>query len=100
MRPVVVQDQVEGLPRRRVSVDGAQELQKVLVAMTRIAGANHGAVEHIECREQAGGAVALVIMRQGARIAPSSWASPVAFDPTPGPAISHPRTAPAPCPGG
>ena len=64
--PVIVQDQVEGLPWRRVSVDGAQELQQFLVTMTRITGADHGAVEHIERREQAGGAVALVVMRHGA----------------------------------
>ncbi len=64
--PVVVQDQVEGHPMRRVSVNGAQELQKLLVAVPRVTGADHGAVEHIERREQAGGPVALIVVRHGA----------------------------------
>ena len=34
--------------------------------MTRITGADHGAVEHSERREQVGGVVGLVVMRQGA----------------------------------
>jgi hypothetical protein len=65
-RPVLVQDHVEGLPWRRVSVDDRQELQPLLVAMARITGADYGAVEHRARREQAGGAVRLVVMRQGA----------------------------------
>ncbi len=64
--PVVVQDQVEGHPMRRVSVNGAQELQKLLVAVPRVTGADHGAVQHIERREQTGGPVALVVVRHGA----------------------------------
>jgi hypothetical protein len=36
----------------RVSVNSAQELQKLLVAVTGVTGADHGAVEHIERREQ------------------------------------------------
>ena len=67
---------MEGLPWRRVSVDDMQELQQLLVAMARITGADHGAVEHSVRREQAGGAVGLVVMRQGA-------ASPF-FNGTPG----------------
>ena len=66
VRPVIVQDQVAGLPWRRVSVDDVQERQPLLVAMARITGADHGAVEHSARREQAGGAVGLVVMRQGA----------------------------------
>ena len=66
VRPVIVQDRVEGLPWRRVSVDDVQERQPLLVAMARIIGAAHGAVEHRERREQAGGAVGLVGMRLGA----------------------------------
>ena len=62
----MVQDQVEGLPWRRVSVNDMQELQQLLVAMARITGADHGVVEHSARREQAGGAVGLVVMRQGA----------------------------------
>ena len=62
----MVQDHEEGLPWRRVSVDDVQELQQLLVAMARITGAAHGAVAHSARREQAGGAVGLVVMRQGA----------------------------------
>src|ERR1043166_925766 len=53
--PVVVLNQVEGHPMRRVSASGAQELQKLLVAVPRVTGADHGAVEHIEHREQTSG---------------------------------------------
>ena len=64
--PVIVQDQVQNHLARRVSVDGAQELQELLVAMAWVTGPDHCAVEHIERREQAGGAMALIVMRHGA----------------------------------
>ena len=34
----------------------AQELQELLVSMTWVTGADHGAVEHVERREQTGAA--------------------------------------------
>ena len=82
--PVVVQNQVQGQSLWRFPVDLAQELQELLVSMTRVTGADHGAVEHVERREQTGGSSAI----------------PVASDPTLVPAISHPRRAPALCPVG
>ena len=42
--PVVVQNQVQGQSLWRFSVDLAQELQELLVSMTRVTGADHGAV--------------------------------------------------------
>jgi Lon protease-like protein len=45
----------------RFSADLAQELQELLVSMTRVTGADHSSVEHVERREQTGGSVPLVV---------------------------------------
>jgi hypothetical protein len=66
VRPIVVQDQVKGQPWGRFSVDFAQELQKFLVSMSRVAGPNHRAIQHIERCKQTGGAMLLVVMRKSA----------------------------------
>ncbi len=65
VRPVVVQDQVEVHPLRRLPVNLAQKQEKLLISMTRVTGANDGAVEHIECSKQTGGSIAFVVMRHG-----------------------------------
>ena len=103
VRPAIVQDQVAGLPWRHVSVDDVQELQPLLVAMARITGADHGAVEHSARREQAGGAVGLVVMRQGAAspffigmpgcVRSNAWTCGCSSTPTTSVNVSTPRVS-------
>jgi hypothetical protein len=58
--PEVVEDDVEDFAGRHLPLDRVQEAEELLVAVARHAAADHRAVEHVERREQGGGAVALV----------------------------------------
>jgi len=62
---VVVEDDVEELARRDLALDGIEKADEFDVAVALHAAANHGAVKHAERGEQGGGAVPLVIVRQG-----------------------------------
>ena len=63
---VVVEDDVDGLARRNLGVDGVEEADELLVAMAGHVTADDGAVEHVERGEERGGAVALVVVGHGA----------------------------------
>lgn len=63
---IVVEDDMHGLARRNLCVDGIEEADELLMAMALHVPADDGAVEHIKGGEQGGCAVALVIVRHGA----------------------------------
>ena len=63
---VVVDDQVDVEPLRRLAVEPAQETEELLVPVPLHALADDRAVEHVERREQRRRAVALVIVGHGA----------------------------------
>lgn len=69
-------------------IDGAQGVQKLLVAMTRVTGTDHGAVEHSERRGQVGGVMA---PQRPFFIGRPDWA-----DLALGPAMFHRRATPLP----
>ena len=62
MRTIVVHDQMQGSILRGVTVELAEELQKLFVAMTRVAGSNDCSIQHIECGEEAGGSITFIVM--------------------------------------
>src|SRR5258708_16219487 len=63
MRRVVVDDQVQLPLGRSLPVDLVEEADELLMPMAAHALADDLALEHVECREQRRGAMALVIMR-------------------------------------
>ena len=66
MGRVVVDDQMQGELGGSLIVDLLEKTQELAMAMTRHAGPDHLAVEHVESREQGRRAVALVVVRHGA----------------------------------
>ena len=60
---IVIDDAVHVQIRWHGLVDRAQERQKFLMPMARLALGQDGAVEHIQCREQGCGAVPNVVVR-------------------------------------
>ena len=65
VRAVVVQNHVDGQLRGHGAVDLAQELPEFDVPMSRITGADDLPFQHVQRREQARSAVALVVMGHG-----------------------------------
>ena len=63
---IVVEDDVNGLVRRRLGVDGVEEADELLMAMALHIAPDDRAVEHVEGGEQRGRAAALVVMGHGA----------------------------------
>src|SRR5262245_29740589 len=63
---VIVEDGMDDLAGRHLALDGVEETNELLVPVALHAAADNLAVEHVERREQGGGAVALVIVRHGA----------------------------------
>src|SRR5450756_1468921 len=61
---VVVEDQMQVELGRELAIEGAQELEELLVAVAGQALADDAAIESAERREERGGAVALVVMGQ------------------------------------
>jgi len=59
---VVVQNQMDGQAVGDFAVDRGEELEELGVAVPRQALSDHRAGEHVQCREQGGSAVALVVM--------------------------------------
>src|SRR5438093_13575042 len=59
---VVVEDQVDLFPRRRLEFDLIKEGEELPVSMTRKAVADERALEDVECRQQRGGSVAHVVV--------------------------------------
>ena len=62
---VVVNDEMEIEVGRGPLVDQFEKAQELAMSMPRHAGADDSAVQHVQCREQGGGAVALVVMGHG-----------------------------------
>ena len=60
---IIVDDEMQVEMRRRALIDGLKEAEELAMAVAGHAFADDGAVEHVECREQVRGAVALVVMR-------------------------------------
>ena len=71
MRGVVVDDKMKIEVTGDVGLNVAQELEELLVTMTRLALGHHGAGGDVQCGEQGGGAMALVVVRY-----PSTYPSP------------------------
>ena len=65
---VVVQDRVHQLAGRDRGLDRVQEADELLVPVPLHAPAQHRAVQHVERREQRGGAVAFVVVGRGRRL--------------------------------
>lgn len=59
---VVVGDQVQLLGRQRLPFDLRQELQPFEVSMALFAPGDNLAIEYVQCREQRGGTLALVLV--------------------------------------
>ncbi len=62
---VIVEDRVNDLAHRHGPLHRIEKGDELLMAVLVHASAEHGAIQHIECGEQCGGAVALVIMGHG-----------------------------------
>jgi hypothetical protein len=90
---VIVDDDVDGLLARHSGVDDIEETDKLLMAMTLHALADHLAFENVEGGEQGCGAVAFVIVGHGVGAAPSSSASRAGCGRVPGFGSSHQPTA-------
>ena len=60
---IVVQDHKDDLAREDVALDRVQEADKFLMAVALHVLPRHRSVEHVQRREQRGGAVTLVIVR-------------------------------------
>src|SRR5580765_8759339 len=67
MGGVVVEDDMNHLAGRHLGLDRVEEANELLVAVALHAAASDLALENVECCEQRGRAVALVIMGHGAR---------------------------------
>ena len=63
---IVVDDDVDRFLLRRPGIDDIEEADKLLMAMALHALADDPAFEHVECREQGGDAMTLVVVRHGA----------------------------------
>ena len=61
---IVVEDHVDQLAGRHRRLDRIEEADELLVPVALHAAAEHGAVEHVECREQGRGAVPEIIVGQ------------------------------------
>ena len=66
VRPVIVEDDVDDLADRNLGLDGVQETNELLMPRALHAAPDDLAVEHIECGEQGGGAIAFVVVRHRA----------------------------------
>ena len=66
---VVIDDCLDPFVAGDVAFDGVEEADELLMAMALHAAANHGAIEHVERREQGGGAVPDVVVGHGAAAA-------------------------------
>ena len=63
---VIVEDHMHCLVGRDAGIDGVEEADEFLMAMALHVAADDSAIENIQRREQGRGAVAFVIVRQGA----------------------------------
>ena len=66
VRGVVVEDHVDCLASGHPRLDEIEKADEFLVPVSLHVATDHSSVEYVECREQRGGAVALVIMGHGA----------------------------------
>jgi len=62
---IIVEDHMHELAGGNLRLDGVEEADKFLMAVTLHVAANHFAVEHVERSEQRGRSVPFVVMRQG-----------------------------------
>ena len=62
MSAVIVRDQMDIERGRDVAVKVIKKAEKFLMTMARFAHRNHFAIEHVERREQSGGAMAVIVM--------------------------------------
>src|SRR6202048_1918547 len=73
MSSVIVGDGVNDLAGRHSGLDGVEEADELLMAVTLHAAAKHRALQNIESGKQGGCAVALVIVGRGSRLAGLQW---------------------------
>jgi hypothetical protein len=62
VRPIVIQDQMKVASAGSRPVDRLEELQELLMAMTRITGANHRPVQHVQGGKKARRSIPLVVV--------------------------------------
>jgi hypothetical protein len=67
VRGIVVRHQLQLFVRRCHRINHAQEFQPFLMAMALLTDSDHGSIERIQCGEQRGRPVALVVVRHGPR---------------------------------
>lgn len=79
MRTVVVQDQVYVEFCRHVAFNGIEKSAELAGAMTTMKLAQSATAGHVERGEQAGGAMAFVVMATALDLAVLLWLSPVAW---------------------
>ena len=59
---VVVEDDMNDLSDRHLGLDGVEEADELLMPVALHAAPDHGTFQHVERREQRGGAIALVVV--------------------------------------
>jgi len=69
VRRVVIHDQVQGEPGRRLGIDLTQEAQVLLVAMAALALTEDRAGDQVECCKQGGGAMTDVVVSHAFHVA-------------------------------
>src|SRR5262245_36327987 len=67
VRPVVVENEVDGLPARRLPIDQVQEGDELGVGVARLTALDHVALANVEGGKEGGRAVALRVMRRAGR---------------------------------
>jgi len=67
VRPIIVDDQVQGQGARRLGVDALEEPDKLLMPVTRHAIPDDFAIEHAQGRKEGRGAIALVVVGLSSR---------------------------------
>lgn len=70
MRRVVIENDVNRLVFRQFGLNGVEEADELLMAVTLLVAADHRSVENIEGGKQGGGAVAFIIVRHRATASP------------------------------
>ena len=73
VRAVVIDDEMQIQVRRHGLINMPEKAQKLLMPMARLALSEHGTFGDIECGEQRGRAVTIVVMRDALEISQAHW---------------------------
>lgn len=89
---IVVENDMDGLVFRNLSIDHVEEADKFLVPVALHIAPDHGPVEDVQGCEEGRGSIAACSRGSWCRDAPSSWASQAGCGPAPGSGFSHRQT--------